>query len=238
MKKKTPVRFGPEQRFRRILSGNQSQTSGHARRSNDSIDVAQFDIAPFYFYTSRRFNRLCRRATKNWSYYVVPQQCDDADDNGFEFRVLNELYEVVRGSRQCEFQKTGKAERNGSEGSVRRLKNYRITVTELSDCDDATEFNLQFARLNLSGTVINSGEKLNAMIGALRDFGERGRHEFLESTSLPTRRFSKEQLTAQILAQVFVMAAGGEGSYTRRDTSTSKNSLRSPHSGPSTGGGS
>ena len=95
---------------------------------------------------------------------------------------------------------------------------YEITVVLLSDSTDAREFNLQFTRLNL-GTIINSGEKLNAMMGELRNecFGVHGigSHSFLEALGIPTRRYAKEQLAAQILAQVFALESGNEYTRTR-----------------------
>ena len=74
----------------------------------------------------------------------------------------------------------------------------------LQESSAPEEFNLQFARLNL-GTIINSGEKLNAMVGELRDlcFDDLGTHMFLASVPIPTRRFAREQLAAQVIAQVF-----------------------------------
>ena len=50
---------------------------------------------------------------------------------------------------------------------LRRFKEYPLTVIRLSGSETEKEFNLQFARLNL-GTIINSGEKLHAMVGELR----------------------------------------------------------------------
>ena len=70
---------------------------------------------------------------------------------------------------------------------------------------------LQFTRLNL-GTIINSGEKLHAMVGDLRNecFDGMGKHSFLKGTSdIPTRRFAREQVAAQILAQIFSLHASG-----------------------------
>ena len=89
----------------------------------------------------------------------------------------------------------------------------------LSDSKEASEFNLQFTRLNL-GTIINSGEKLNAMVGELRDlcFDDLGTHPFLEAVRIPARRFSHEQLAAQIVAQVFSLEetrGGGQRRFAR-----------------------
>ena len=66
--------------------------------------------------------------------------------------------------------------------------------------------NLIFNSLDLTwGVIINSGEKLNAMVGDLRDtcFDDLGQHGFLQVVSIPERRFAREQTAAQILAQVF-----------------------------------
>ena len=88
---------------------------------------------------------------------------------------------------------------------------YQLTVILLRDSAAPEEFNLQFTRLNL-GTIINSGEKLNAMVGDLRDlcFEDLANHEFLRSVAIPTRRFATEQLAAQIVAQVFAIEASRE----------------------------
>ena len=91
-----------------------------------------------------------------------------------------------------------------------------MTVVLLSDAERPAEFNLQFTRLNL-GTIINAGEKLNAMVGQMRDLcfeGQRiGKHPFLNSLNIPTRRFAKEQVAAQAVAQVFSMSE--EKEFTR-----------------------
>jgi len=77
-------------------------------------------------------------------------------------------------------------------------------VVILSDSARPEEFNLQFIRLNL-GTIVNSGEKLNAMVGDLRDicFNKLVNNRFLQSVNIPTRRYARAQLAAQIVAQVF-----------------------------------
>ena len=87
---------------------------------------------------------------------------------------------------------------------VEELLDYRLTTVRLSDSRAPGEFNLQFTRLNL-GTIINSGEKLHAMMGELRNrcFDGLGKHPFLEGTDIPTRRYAQEQVAAQIVAQIF-----------------------------------
>lgn len=85
--------------------------------------------------------------------------------------------------------------------------------------EDGREFNLQFSRLNL-GIALNSGERLNAMVGDFRNecFDEKqglGRHAFLRSARIPTRRFAQEQLAAQILAQAISYKTTGNFTRTR-----------------------
>ena len=93
-----------------------------------------------------------------------------------------------------------------------------MTVVELSKSEDPAEFNLQFTRLNL-GMILNSGEKLNAMVGNMRElcFGTNniGSHPFLSGIRIPTRRFAREQVAAQILAQSFSCLDKDEFTSTR-----------------------
>ena len=90
---------------------------------------------------------------------------------------------------------------------------YPITTVRLSEATDDAEFNLQFLRLNL-GTLINAGEKLHAMVGAMRDvvFADNGigKHAFFEWVRIPTRRYAKELTAAQVLLQMFSFSELGE----------------------------
>ena len=78
------------------------------------------------------------------------------------------------------------------------------------------EFNLQFTRLNV-GLTINAGEKLNAMVGDMRNLcftdPALGQHPFLDAVKIPTRRFAQEQVAAQIAAQAFSLR-DKEGDFT------------------------
>ena len=152
------------------------------------------------------------------------QNPNDQDDN-FEFKILNEIYDdeehPLRTMDNKTFSEIGRLADDDPEAEefVRRFVEYPLTVILLSNSDTEKEFNLQFARLNL-GVIINSGEKLHAMVGALRDtcFRELGRHPFLAETNVPTRRYSREQLAAQIMGQVFTLEAGrnaGRNEYAR-----------------------
>lgn len=134
------------------------------------------------------------------------------------FRVLNELYEdsykrvsALEGKRyqeirdladNCDFAKT----------FIDNFLEYNVSVVMLSESEEGNEFNLQFTRLNL-GTIINSGERLNAMVGELRNvcFDDIGSHDFLQKVNMSNRRFAREQTAAQIIAQTFALE-GGESS--------------------------
>ena len=108
------------------------------------------------------------------------------------------------------------AAKKTAERFVESLLNYKLNVVILSDSNRSEEFNLQFTRLNL-GAIINSGEKLHAMVGDLRHvcFDQLGNHPFLQATSIPTRRFAREQVAAQILAHVFSLAESTSYARTR-----------------------
>ena len=182
------------------------------QRLVDSI-IRQFDIAPLYFYTKDGDLIDCvdgRQRIGAIMSFLGENQKDV--HNAFEFRMLNELYEDGQGRFEAfENLKLAQIRRlvnGGREQEVNEFLaaviDYELTIVMLSESREHNEFNLQFARLNL-GVIINSGEKLNAMVGELRDecFESLGKHAFLELINIPERRFAREQTAAQILAQVF-----------------------------------
>ncbi len=145
------------------------------------------------------------------------ENASDEADNGFPLKLENE----ISGGLQTEFdtvagttfgQLEAYAEGNGSElretagRAMGTILGYHITTVMLSGVVDEDEFNLQFLRLNL-GTLINSGEKLHAMVGAMRNVvftSERvGKHPFFEFVRIPTRRYAKQLTAAQVLLQAF-----------------------------------
>lgn len=135
----------------------------------------------------------------------------DAEDVGFPYKVMNEIYDdeqdhafaPLNGQSFSVIKDAASSGDETADGFVRALLEYKLTVVELRDSARAEEFNLQFTRLNL-GAIINSGEKLHAMVGELRDicFLKLAMNRFLVSIDIPTRRFAREQLAAQIVAQV------------------------------------
>ena len=182
------------------------------QRLVDSM-MREFDIAPLYFYTREDDVIDCVDGRQRIGAIMSFLGINKRDSHkGFEFRVLNELYnesaDPFRELDGSSFSKIARRAEVEGEGVavtfVEKLLQYKVTVVLLSQSREHKEFNLQFARLNL-GVIINSGEKLNAMVGDLRDicFEDLGQHGFLQVVSIPERRFAREQTAAQILAQVF-----------------------------------
>ena len=194
------------------------------QRLIDSM-LREFDIAAFYFYGTRNTESVeCVDGRQRIGAIMSFLEQNDADkrDNGFQFRVMNELnsdgdiygreghpFETLSGMTYREIEDLNKSDATDATTAGKfldALLGYEMTVVSLSDSLADLEFNLQFTRLNL-GTLINSGEKLHAMVGDLRDvcFGELAEDPFLGSVGIRTRRFAKEQLAAQIVTQVFAI---------------------------------
>ena len=193
------------------------------QRLIDSI-IRNFDIAPLYFYRHETGSFDCvdgRQRIGTIMSFLGSSQDDGSD---CRFRILNEIYDEETPSFHALEGKTFAdidllAKQSGETAAkefVESLLNYELNVVILSDSNRSEEFNLQFTRLNL-GTIINSGEKLHAMVGGLRNvcFDQLGNHPFLQATSIPTRRFAREQVAAQILAQVFSRAESNPYARTR-----------------------
>jgi len=194
------------------------------RRLIDSM-LREFDIAALYFYDTGDGLVECvdgrQRIGTILSFLGLNEW--DGQHNDFSFQVMNELHDDadIYGSAGHPFATlSGMTYRDIEEGStsdpvagefLKALRDYKMTIVLLKESREDLEFNLQFTRLNL-GTLINSGEKLHAMVGDLRDrcFGALGKHTFLRSVRIRTRRFAREQLAAQMMAQVAAIEAGRE----------------------------
>ena len=183
------------------------------QRLLDSI-VRQFDIASLYFYEHDDGVLDCVDGRQRISAIMSFLELNEADQdhNGFAFRILNEVYEdqgpKFAWAQGRTYNDIVSDESQNSQEFQEAIEGYKVTFVRLSESELSEEFNLQFTRLNL-GTIINSGEKLNAMVGDLREecYGGSGlgAHGFLASTAIPTRRYSREQVAAQILAQSFAL---------------------------------
>lgn len=84
------------------------------------------------------------------------------------------------------------------------FENYKLTITEVTEISEE-EVRLLFIRLQL-GVPVNSGEKLNAIKSNMGDFvREIAKHPFLIKVGIPSRRFAKEQVCAQICNNSLLM---------------------------------
>lgn len=183
----------------------------------DSI-MRSFDIASIYFYCRSDGVLECidGRQRLNAIMAFLGENPSDEHDNGFPYKLQSEVFEETEHPFQplngMSFEELDRLRNQQgtlqaiAQKAVSRFWDYRITVIELSEATRADEFNLQFLRLNL-GVLVNAGEKLKAMVGKMRDllFGEEGlgKHALLQLVEIPTRRYAKEVVAAQILCQAF-----------------------------------
>lgn len=80
-----------------------------------------------------------------------------------------------------------------------QITNCKLQITEITDADEE-DLRLLFLRLQL-GLLLNTGEKLHALTGVVKDFvfKKMYKHHFIGNTvNISKRRFSKETLCAQI----------------------------------------
>jgi hypothetical protein len=195
------------------------------QRLIDSM-LRQFDIASLYLYDNEdgSFDCVDGRQRIGAIMAFLGLNIDD-EDNAFEIRTLNEIFDdnpppfaKLVGQTYQEISRAATQGTSPAKRLVQEFNDYKITVVTLAGAERPEEFNLQFTRLNL-GTIINSGEKLHAMVGDMRDVcfdkDSLSKHPFLEDIGIPTRRYSKEQVAAQLLAQVFALARTGEYTRTR-----------------------
>jgi len=193
------------------------------QRLIDSV-LRHFDIASLYVYRNDDGSLDCidgrQRIAAIMSF--LGENPDD-EDNAFGVRNSNEIYQEhevpfieLDGVGYRDIQVRATAGDRTAQRFIELFSGYELTIVHLAGPTRPEEFNLQFTRLNL-GTIINSGEKLHAMVGEMRDicFNELGQHAFLESVRIPTRRYSKEQVAAQILAQMFAFNETGQFARTR-----------------------
>ena len=167
-----------------------------------------FDIAAIYLYVREDDTWECidGRQRLNAVMSFLGKNRADEKDNGFSLRIANEVADDDP-DELARLDNRTFAELDPED--QRTILDYEMTTVLLSGARTTNEFNLQFLRLNL-GTLINAGEKLNAMVGAMRDLlfdSERlGKHPFLAQVGVPTRRFARELIAAQIMLQVSTKA--------------------------------
>ena len=194
------------------------------QRLIDSI-LRGFDIAPLYLYETDNdiFDCIDGRQRVGTIMSFLNRNEDDARDNGFPLLISNEVFNddahpfhVLSGRTWVELRAISKQadapDRELASDALSAFSGYSLNVVVLSEAERPEEFNLQFTRLNL-GTLVNAGEKLHAMIGALRDICFEpapmglNNNAFLAYVYTPTRRYAKEQIIAHIVAQAFFLNA-------------------------------
>ena len=202
LKKRHQINFPDYQREPTIWNRSDKQ------RLIDSI-VRGFDIASLYLYDNGDDTYDCIDGRQRISAIKSFYGGVEGEDVGFPYKVMNEIYDDNYDNEYKSLEGKSFADIKALHGEVAKkfvtnFEDDRLTVVILSDSSRPEEFNLQFTRLNL-GVIINSGEKLNAMMGDMRDvcFKKLAKNKFLKSVNIPTRRYAQEQLSAQILAQVF-----------------------------------
>ena len=194
------------------------------QRLIDSI-LREFDISSIYFYRKEDDSLECidGRQRLNAIMSFLGRNVAANEANGFPLRFHNEiassppnLYEPIDGLRFAELDHLAVSEDDYAPvaaQALRALMDYPVIAVYLSGSRAPEEFNLQFLRLNL-GTLVNAGEKLHAMIGSMRDVvfdsPRIGKHPFLDIIGIPTRRYAREQVAAQIVLQVFTQSESNE----------------------------
>ncbi len=178
------------------------------QRLIDSI-LRRFDIAAIYLYEREDGGWECIDGRQRLNAVMSFLGSNPADeDNGFSVRIHNEVsdegMEELQHLNGCTFEQLDDQD---------AIRNYEMITVLLSGAREPSEFNLQFLRLNL-GTLINAGEKLHAMLGVMRDrvFAENGlgQHPFLAGVRIPTRRYARQLLAAQLMLQVSTRLENGQ----------------------------
>lgn len=93
------------------------------------------------------------------------------------------------------------------------IKQYKLQITVFEDADDAYLRKL-FVRLQIALLLV-TGEKLHALSGAMKEFvfGKMVSHRFIKALGIPTRRFAKQTLCAQICINSFMRSKPGIESF-------------------------
>ena len=103
----------------------------------------------------------------------------------------------IVGFFDAEFEWEGDTFDKLSDEQRNTIEEYKLTITEVSEIDEE-EVRLLFQRLQL-GLPLNAGEKLNSILSNMGLFVQKmTEHPFIKLISIPTRRFAKEQVCAQI----------------------------------------
>jgi hypothetical protein len=174
----------------------------------DSI-LRNFDIANIYLYKRSDGYYDCidgrQRINAILSFLGLNNnKNDDGElnfDNDFKFSSSDELL-----GRESLQKYNGKGYKSFDNNMKQKILNYEFNIIEISDIpiENSQELNLMFLRLQL-GSPLNAGEKLNAMVGEMKDFvfKKLGKHKFIKLFQIPQRRFSGELTASQIAVNFY-----------------------------------
>lgn len=181
-----------------------------------------FDISPIYLYKKGEDSYDCidgkQRLNAIYSFMGLNEGIEDANNN-FKIRMRNEIY-IDDDSFIANLE--GKTYTNLDTVTEKpKFDNYNLNIILIdTPLVNDEELNLLFLRLQIA-SVLNSGEKLHAMSGDMRNFvfsdlpdGIRN-HNFFNSINVPYRRYAKEQIAAQIALNYFSLHVHEQGDFTR-----------------------
>lgn len=178
------------------------------QRLIDSI-LRDFDVSSIYFSAKEKegFDCIDGRQRINAILSYLGINGSDEEHNAFNLKITNEIYDDKSEFKDVEdkrFEKLGIKWKN-------KIMNYPLNIVEIIEVENDEELNLLFLRLQIA-SVLNAGEKLHAMTGEMRDFIflDINHHPFFNALSIPKRRYSKEQVAAQIVLNTFNKTLKGE----------------------------
>lgn len=174
----------------------------------DSI-LRGFDISSIYLYKKEKGGYDCidgrQRINAIWSFLGI--NLADEDHNGFNLKIENEIYDDEGKFSEIDTLRFERLEKHESE-QIKKwaqvIMEYKLNVVETTKVKNEEELNLLFLRLQIA-SILNAGEKLNAMTGDIRNsiFNDISKHDFFKKIAVPNRRFVKEQIAAQIALNEF-----------------------------------
>ena len=174
----------------------------------DSI-LRDFDISSLYFSRKENGGYDCidGRQRINAIFSFLGINGKDEEDNGFHLKIENEIYDDGG-----YFNKVDKKRFSSFDSEwKRRFMDYRLNIVAILEAEHDEELNLLFLRLQIA-SILNAGEKLNAMTGDMRNwiFYTVAKHDFFNKIEIRKRRYAKEQVAAQIALNAFSKRNNGD----------------------------
>ena len=171
------------------------------QRLIDSI-LRDFDISSIYLFEKNKGDYDCidgqQRINAILSYLNL--KGDKDEDNAFHLRIENEIYNDMDAFRDANRHKF----KSLSPEWKKVIMNYKLNIVLITEVNHDEELNLLFLRLQIA-SVLNAGEKLNAMTGQMRDliFHDISKCDYFKKIKISKKRFAKEQVAAQIVLNIF-----------------------------------